>query len=415
MSDSYKRLKLACYATNISMSVIGNFPPLLFLTFRSLYGLSYTFLGSLIVVNFFTQLIIDLIFSFFSHKFNIPKTVKFTPVITFTGLLIFAFSPSIFPDAVHLGFILGTIIFSTSGGLAEVLISPVIAAIPSDDPDREMSKLHSIYAWGVVPVVIFSTLYLHITGSENWQYLALIFSIIPLVASALYCGAKIPEIKSPERVSGVMKHLKNRTLWLYVAAIFFGGASECTMAQWASGYLEYALEIPKVVGDILGVTLFSVMLGMGRSLYAKYGKNIYKVLTYSGIGATICYFVAATTFNPLAGILACALTGLCTAMLWPGSLIIASEKFPHYGVFMFALMAAGGDLGASIGPQVLGIITDNATSLEFILKISQSANMSPDQISMKAGLLIGTLLPLCATIIFAKIWKLKTKKWEIPQ
>ena len=48
------------------MSICGNISPLLFLTFRNLYDISYSLLGFLVLVNFFTQLIVDLVFSFFS-------------------------------------------------------------------------------------------------------------------------------------------------------------------------------------------------------------------------------------------------------------------------------------------------------------------------------------------------------------
>lgn len=86
MAKSQSRVKLACYTSNIGGAVIGNLPPLLFLTFRELYGISFSLLGTLVLINFFTQLVIDLIFSFFSHKFNIPATVRMMPVLTFVGL-----------------------------------------------------------------------------------------------------------------------------------------------------------------------------------------------------------------------------------------------------------------------------------------------------------------------------------------
>ena len=73
MNVSYTKVKYACYITNITMSVVANLSPLLFLTFRSLYGISYSLLGLLVVINFSTQLLVDLIFSFFSHKFDIKK------------------------------------------------------------------------------------------------------------------------------------------------------------------------------------------------------------------------------------------------------------------------------------------------------------------------------------------------------
>ena len=160
MQSTYTRTKLACYMVSVSISVTGNISPLLFLTFRSMYGISYSLLGLLVLVNFSTQLIIDLIFSFFSHKFNIEKAVKLTPVLSFIGMLLFALAPFLFAGNVYLGLLFGTVIFSAAGGFAEVLISPVIAAIPSENPDREMSKFHSVYAWGVVFVIIFSTMFI---------------------------------------------------------------------------------------------------------------------------------------------------------------------------------------------------------------------------------------------------------------
>ena len=73
MEPKHKRVKYACYTTNLSMSVVGTLSPILFVTFRTMYGISYTLLGLLVLLIFCTQLVIDLIFSFFSHKFNIPK------------------------------------------------------------------------------------------------------------------------------------------------------------------------------------------------------------------------------------------------------------------------------------------------------------------------------------------------------
>ena len=60
MTQGYGRLKAACYTTNVTMSVITNLAPILFLTFRELYGISYSLLGLLVLINFFTQLSVDL-------------------------------------------------------------------------------------------------------------------------------------------------------------------------------------------------------------------------------------------------------------------------------------------------------------------------------------------------------------------
>ena len=405
-----KHLKYACYSTNVTMSVTTNLSPILFLTFRTLYGISYSMLGLLVTINFVTQLCIDLIFSFFSHRFNIPKTVKAIPVIATAGFGLYALLPTLFPDYAYLGLALGTVIFSAASGLAEVLISPVIAALPADDPDREMSKLHSVYAWGVVGMVVFGTVFLLIGGPESWPWLTLALMTIPALSAVLFAGSEIPPMETPEKASGALKLLKNRGVWLCVLAIFLGGASECTMAQWCSGYSEQALGVPKLWGDLFGVALFSVMLGTGRSLYAKIGKNIGKVLSLGAAGATMCYFVAAVTGVPLVGLLACAVTGLCTSMLWPGSLVVASSRFPQGGVFIYAMMAAGGDMGASVGPQLVGVITDGIIAAPWAAELAGKLQVTTEQLGMKAGMLCGMLFPLAAIFVFLYIWKGQKKK-----
>lgn len=395
MKDQYKTLKYACYTVNVTMSIVSNFSPLLFITFRTLYGISYSLLGLLVLANFSTQLLVDLIFSFFSHKFNISKTVKSIPIIAIFGFVIFATSPILFTNNVYLGLVAGTIIFSAASGLGEVLISPVIAAIPSDNPDREMSKLHSVYAWGVVFVVIFTTVILLLFGRESWQWIAAVFALVPFVGCILFHRTEIPTMETPERVSGVIAFLKRKELWICFLAIFLGGASECTMAQWGSGYLEAALGIPKVWGDVFGMALFAVMLGIGRSWYAKSGQNMGKVLFFSAVGATICYSVAVISPFPIVGLFACAFTGLCVAMLWPGSLVVSSDRIPDGGVFIYAMMAAGGDMGAAVVPQMVGILTD---------KFGQMSGIT-EQMAMKMGMSIGIIFPLAAVFVYLYIWK----------
>ena len=410
MEKNYKRVRLACYSVNVSMAVVCNLPPLLFLTFRSLYDLSYSLLGLLVLINFVTQLLVDLVFSFFSHKFNIPKTVKMTPVLAVIGLCIYALSPLVFPNHVYAGLVIGTLIFSASSGFAEVLISPVIAQIPSDDPDREMSKLHSVYAWGVVLVVIISTLFLVLFGLANWQWLVLLFTLIPMFSVIVFSKSQIPEMKTPEKVSGALGFLKNGSLWLCVSAIFLGGATEVTMSTWASSYIEQALSIPKVWGDIFGVALFGITLGIGRTLYSKIGKNIGRVLFFGALGSAVCYFVVAVSSNPVAGLCACALTGFCASMLWPGNLVVAAERFSTSGVFIFAMMAAGGDLGASAGPQLVGVITDFALKSNELLAMAANMGITAEQLGMKAGMLAGMLFPVAAIPIYGYIWRAHKKK-----
>ena len=66
------------------------------------------------------------------------------------------------------------------------------------------------------------------------------------------------------------------------------------------------------------------------------------------MGSFLCYLIAALSQNAIVGLIACAFTGFCVSMLWPGTLIYTAEVIPHTSVAVYALLAAGGDLEAPL-------------------------------------------------------------------
>lgn len=377
---NYKRTKLACYSAYFTMSSVFSLPPLLFVTFHEMYGVSWTLLGTLVLTNFCTQLIIDLIFTVFSKKFNVPLVVKTMPLITSLGLFIYALFPVLFPNCAYIGLLIGTVIFSVSAGLSEVLLSPTIAAIPSENPQRDMSMLHSLYAFGVFTVVVIGSLFIKIFGSRNWLYLTMFFAVLPIIAAVMFMLSPFPDIAT-DSSSVSVKNTGKRTMGVIICigCIFFGSCAENAMSNWISSYMEAQLHIDKAVGDILGMAMFAILLGIARISYAKWGKRITPILLVGMLGATLCYLTAGLSDNSYFAFIACILTGLFTAMLWPGTLILMEEKIPNAGVALYALMAAGGDLGASVAPQLLGAVADSY--------------------SLKSGMLVCSIFPLLGTVL----------------
>ncbi|MBQ9071150.1 MAG: MFS transporter [Clostridia bacterium] len=362
MTDSkFKRTKFACYSAYFTMSSVFCLPPLLFVTFHEMYGISWTLLGTLVLTNFCTQLAVDLIFTLFSKRFNTKLVIRIMPLITSLGLLTYAIFPMIFPELTYVGLLIGTVIFSVSAGLSEVLLSPTIAAIPSDNPDRDMSLLHSLYAFGVFTVVVIGTLFIKFVGNEYWTYLTMFFAALPVIASVLFMTSLMPDMSENQSAETVAKNNKRIIgILLCVGCIFFGSCAENAMSNWISSYMEAELHIDKALGDILGVAMFAILLGIARISYAKWGRNITKILLIGMIGASVCYLVAGFSSHTVLAFIACVLTGVFTAMLWPGTLIMMEENVRGAGVAAFALMAAAGDLGASVAPQLLGVIADTS-------------------------------------------------------
>ena len=407
-----KRTKYTCYFSSLAMACVFALPPLLFAIFREFYGISYTLLGSLVLINFCTQLGIDLIFSFFSKHFNIHKTIRLMPMLTATGLCIYALIPTLFPQFAYVGLVVGTVIFSVAAGLGEVLLSPTVAALPSDTPDKDMSMLHSLYGYGLVGVVLVSTVFLEVVGKEYWMYLTFFWAILPVIASVLFMTCQLPDMNM-EHTKAEKVNSKNRTkgLALCVLCIFLGACAENTMSNWISLYTEKVLHMPKIQGDIFGMCLFAALLALTRTAYAKYGKNIFRVLCISMAGSVFCYTIIAFS-NETLSLVACVALGVFTSMLWPGTLILMEERVPMVGVAAYALMAAGGDLGASVAPQGLGIIVDNIALTAWAENLGSTMLLTAEEVGFKVGMLIAGVFPALGLILLAymkKYFKIKKK------
>ena len=392
--QTYTRTKYGCYLCSISLAALSALSPLLFMTFMEQYHISYTLLGFLVLANFCTQLLLELVLSFSEKHLNVGKLLTLMPLLIVIGLTVYSIGPLLYPDHAYPFLLVGTIFFSASSGFSEALCSPVMAAIPAEHPDREMSRYHSVYAWGSVGVVLINTLFLFFVGSRYWYILALFWTILPIATTILFSGATIPDLHgSGDQKKGGFS-FKNPLLLLFILSMFFGGAAEVTIAQWCSGYIETALGVEKLWGDLFGMALFSCMLGVGRVLYAARGKQIYRVLLLSFLSATVCYLVAALTPYPIVGLLACAISGICVAMLWPGNLIYVEKVIPTAGVAVYSLLACGGDLGASVVPQMVGSITDAVKASSYFASLALRFGLTADQIGLKVGFLVAGIFPL---------------------
>jgi len=409
MKPNYKLTKFTCFFLYPALAPTFILPPILFVIFRQMYGISYTLLGTLVFVNFGVQLAVDLFFSLVSIKFDYKPLQRGTPLLATLGLLIYGLVPTFFPQYAYGGLVTGTVLFSVASGLNEVFLSPTLVAISEGNSEKAMSAMHSLYGYGCAAVAIISTAFLYIFGNENWLYLVLFWAVMPLIAFILFCLSPLPDIVTAEPTSRRSAKQKRIGLILCMVCIFLGSAAENTMCNWVSVYMERTLQIPKAVGDIVGLTAFALLLALTRTVYAKYGRNIYKVLVVGMVGAVGCYLAAGLTTSGAVAIGACMLAGICTSMLWPGTLMFMEEKFPNPGVAAYALMAAGGDLGASVAPQGLGIVADTVAASDWAAGVSLQSGLSTEQIGIKVGMLCTVLFPLAGIFLLLYMKKFFSK------
>lgn len=411
MNNEYKLTTFSCFVGIFTQAIVTNLIAILFIPLKTLYGLSYVDLGILVAVNFATQVGADLIFSGIIDKVGFRKLILPTTLIAFTGLAFLGFTPFLFPNNIFLGVVIATIIFAFSSGLLEVLVSPIVDSMPSDNKGGAMSLMHSFYAWGQVATIILTTLLIFILGNEYWFLIALIWSVVPLINFFMFLKSKLPDTKPSEEMIKLKDMIFNPLYILALLAIMLGAITEVTLNQWVSTFAEKALLISKVSGDLIGMCGFALMLGFGRALHGKYHDkmNIHNVLISGASLSALCYIVAAVSpFNSIS-LVACVFCGFGASLLWPGTLVIASDNFPKAGAWMFAILAAAGDIGAAIGPWLTGVIVDSSVSFAFTQNLSILLNLSTEQACIRTGILFASIFP-ALTVVVHLIWKSKSNK-----
>lgn len=358
---NYKKTLIASYLGFVTQAICANFAPLLFLTFNKVYGITFSKLALISTVFFFTQLLVDLVCAKIVDTIGYRTCVVAAEVTSGLGLAGLALFPDIMPTPFS-GIILGVIIYAIGSGLTEVLVSPIVEACPFENKEGTMSLLHSFYCWGSVGVILGSTLFFTIFGISNWKTLAVIWALIPLVNIYNFATCPIERLVEDGESMSMKQLFNTRLFWLFIILMVCAGASEISIAQWASAFAESALHVSKTVGDLAGPCGFAICMGISRVFYGKFGEKIDLTIFMAGSGilCLACYLLAGLAALPVLGLIGCALCGFTVGIMWPGSISISSRVLPKGGTAMFALLALAGDLGGAIGPMIVGNVSQRA-------------------------------------------------------
>ncbi len=377
MAQNYKKTLAACYLGFITQAIAANFTPLLFLKFHNDYAIPLGKIALISTVFFLTQLVIDVLCSYFADRIGYRKCAVASELCSAAGLIGLAFLPELLPNPLS-GIIVSVIIYAVGSGLIEVLGSPIVEACPFEHKEAAMSLLHSFYCWGSVGVILLSTAFFAVFGIDSWRWLACIWALIPLYNIYNFATCPIQHPVEDGKGMSIRSLLRVPLFWISIILMVCAGASELSMAQWASAYTESALGLSKAMGDLAGPCMFAVTMGVSRVIFGKYGDrlDLMKFMIGSGFLCLLCYVTASVSDNAVIGLAGCIACGFSVGIMWPGTISICSERLPGGGTAMFALLAMAGDLGGAFGPGLVGSITQNAGN------------------DLKKGMLVGCLFPL---------------------
>lgn len=360
MNKNFKLTINACFIGYIIQAIVNNFVPLLFLTFQSSYGIPLSRITLLITVNFGIQLTVDLASVAFVDRIGYRASMVIAHVMSALGLVSLAFLPQLLPDA-YAGLLISVVCYAVGGGLLEVLVSPVMESCPTAHKEKAMSMLHSFYCWGQMGVVLLSTLFFRVFGIDSWRILALIWALVPVANGILFTRVPIaPLIAEGDRGMTLRELFRLREFWLLMLMMVCAGASELSVSQWASTFAEIGLGVSKTLGDLMGPMFFALLMGSARAFYGKYGDRI-DLDRFMMVSALLCvaaYLCIALVPVPWIGLLGCGLCGLSVGIMWPGTFSKATASLKRGGTALFALLALGGDIGCSVGPTLVGFVSE---------------------------------------------------------
>jgi fucose permease len=231
-------------------------------------------------------------------------------------------------------------------------------------------------------VILGSTLFFAVFGVGNWKILTFLWAFVPLYNTFNFINCPIERLVEEGESMGIRKLLKTPIFWLMILLMICSGASEASMAQWASAFTESVIGVSKTVGDLAGPCLFAMFMGISRVLYGKFSEklDLTKVMLVCGIMCAGCYLLASLSIVPILGLAGCALCGMTVGIMWPGSISISSQNCPKGGTAMFAFLALAGDLGAMVSPTMVGSISEMAGG------------------NLKTGLLVATVFPMILVV-----------------
>ena len=389
----YNQTIYACCLGYITQAITNNLAPLLFIIFMKQFEFSLPEITAVTTTNFAIQLFVDLLSAKFIDNIGYRVSVVMAHIFSALGLIGMGTLPFLFSNA-YVGLMIAVLLYAIGGGIIEVLISPIVEACPSENKAATMSMLHSFYCWGTVAVVMVSTIFLKFAGKDQWIWLAFGWAVIPVLNAIWFTKVPIEMLTEEGEGMSIIQLAKTKMFWVFLVLMITAGASEQGMSQWASAFAESGLKVSKFVGDLAGPCFFSILMGLARAFYGKYGEkiNLLRFIMGSAVLCIIAYFIAALFANPVISLIGCGICGLSVGIMWPGVFSMASERMPKGGTALFALLALGGDVGCSSGPTVVGMASNAFDG------------------NLKMGLIFAVIFPITMVVFSLVLNNMKSQK-----
>lgn len=352
-----------CYAGMVAIAIAVNLPPVYLTTFSQTFGgaaglndQQLGMIGTLIFVGLVAGLLVS---GPLADRLGARTFVLLGSALIGSGLGIMAWAPS------YEALLFAACFMGVGAGVMDMILSPIVAALRPEHRTSAMNWLHAFYSIGAVVTTLIAALMIRLSVHWpifGWRYVFAGLAVVPAIVLLGFLKTPVPPLvaENKERTSS-RTLLSSGAFWIALFAMTLAGTTELGMAQWLPAYAERGLAYPKWAGG-LALTGFSVAMAIGRLGGGVVSRHVRPARMLMGSCAicAVLYLVGAFCPIPAIALAGCVMLGLAVSCLWPTTLGITADRFPHGGATMFALLAAFGNAGGWAN-MVIGSVADQSS------------------------------------------------------
>jgi len=262
---------------------------------------------------------------------------------------------------------IGTLFMGVGNGSVEAGCNPLVASIFPNDKTKMLNRFHVWFPGGIVIGSVISYLIIDVMKLD-WTILVGTLVVPLVIYGVMMFGQKFPKTERVEMgvsYGSMWKAILRPLFLIMLFCMLLSAATELTTGQRISSLLEGT-----GVAPILVLAFINGIMAVGRGFAGPivHRINTNGMLLFSAIVSTIgllmmSYFNGAFLTFASAAVFA---VGIC--FFWPTMLGFVSENIPESGALGLSIISGAGMLSTSIFLPISGLLTDNQTTGQEILR-----------------------------------------------
>ena len=250
-----------------------------------------------------------------------------------------------------------------SQGLLHVAFDALISELYAGSRARYLGILHVFVGVGAFISPLFIGLVLAHAGDWYLVYLIMGLANVPLpllfLKKTLYRGRVFQQQSYEEKHERTTGVLSSPLFWVVVLVMLLGMGTQISFTSWLPLFLVRLRGIFPSTASY-SVSIFWLTMIGGRVLFSRFLQGVdltkYLIVTIGLAGVFVALAFAVP--NVIAVILFTAISGLFLSIVWPGTLALGTNTFPHRVGLITGILSASGSLSGVIFPWLIGPVSE---------------------------------------------------------